>query len=228
MKLLVLPSILAGSLTLLAACTAPTEGNGAESVGATAQADSATHSYFVQIQDVYISKTRSKYTDTDVASIGVKVNGVLGTPVTYRLGDVKDGDHPLWLTLQTPPIGPSDQVEILFSVVNEADGDSTAGHAADLLNSISDAAEKYVNSVYPLGPVWPAINSGIHWINNEFRGWCDGAVVADAVLASGSQLGDLTANGPQVVSNRYDGTDSNAGCGANSLYFMRYQVSQAW
>jgi hypothetical protein len=144
---------------------------------------------------------------------------------TYPLGN--HGSGAFWPQLPyTFTAGDEDQVEVDVSIVNDHDPNDAASKAVSALDTISDYAEKYVQTAYPLGPVWPAVNSAIQTVNSWFAGGCDGAVAADTVLGTGATLRDWTAGGVYYTGvDRHDGTNSLWYCGATSLYFTQYSIT---
>lgn len=211
-----------------AGCAAQTGADGQESTASTKQALGADHSYTVRLHQLNVSRTRAKYQDTITVILSAKINGNLLTPVTYKLGDHGSGD--MWPLLPfTFTAGDDDDVEVLVSVVNDHNPDDAASKAVSVLNTVSDYAEKFVQSVYPAGPVWPAVNDAIHTVNGWFAGGCDGDVAADAILGKGSTFRDWTASGVYYGNvQRHDGSNSPWFCGATSLYFTQYSVTRNW
>lgn len=214
-------------LAALAGCSGQAEAE-AESVETSTQALSARHSYTVRLHEMNASRIRAKYNDTIVVMISAKVNGVLLDPASYNWGDHGSGDYYPELPFSFEA-NDDDNVEVLVSILNAHDPNGAGAKARDVLNTISDNAEKYVQSVYPLGPVWPAVNSAIHTVNGWFVGGCDGSVAADSILGKGATFRDWTARGTYYGPvQRHDGTNSPWYCGATSLYFTQYTVTRNW
>jgi hypothetical protein len=193
-----------------------------------AHADPTTHEYTVRLHQLNVSRTRAEDDDTISVSMSAKVNGTMLPARTYSLGN--HGHGVLWPELAyTFTAGDDDQVAVLVSVVNDHDPNDAASKAVGVLDTISNDAEQYVQKAYPLGPVWPAINSAIQSVNGWFAGGCDGAVAADAILGTGQTFDDWSENGTYYGGvQRHDGSSSPWYCGGTSLYFTQYSVTRDW
>jgi hypothetical protein len=56
-------------------------------------------------------------------------------------------------------------------------------------------------------------------------GRCDGPVADDQIIVDGAKLATWTANGPHNEVRKYEGLDSPFGCGANSRYFVFFNLT---
>jgi hypothetical protein len=80
----------------------------------------------------------------------------------------------------------------------------------------------------------PVIGSAIGalagWIAGELVGLltanCDGAVAVEQAEFTGQDLWDKTKDGPHEFSTIHDGTDSPAGCGSNSTYWVDWSLER--
>jgi hypothetical protein len=195
--------------------------------GSAAADEGATHGYTVRLHQLNVSRTRAKYDDTLTVMIAAIVDEQKVAEQSVYLGNYGSSDTWPQRVLLSFQAADGAKVKIVTTIVNDHNPTDAASQTAKILDQISDYAEKYVNGVYPAGPVWPWVNSEIHTINSWFAGGCDGTVAADAMLTTGQGLSDGTANGLYYSAvQRHDGTNSPWYCGATSLYFTQYSISR--
>lgn len=221
-------ALAAVALFATAGCAATTDATSEEALNVSAQADSVAHQSTVRLHQLNVSRTRAENNDTITVSMAAKVNNVMLPAKTYYLGN--HGHGVLWPEVGYTFTAANDaQVAVIVSIVNDHDPNDAASKTVSVLNTISDQAEQYVQKVYPLGPVWPAVNSVIHTINGWFAGGCDGAVAADAILGTGQAFNNEAANGRYYGGVQiHNGTSSPSYCGATSLSFTQYAVTRDW
>src|SRR5262249_3337268 len=93
-------------------------------VGRVAPAVSATAQYRVRLVKFHIDTTRARHNETDHLALSARVNDQAAKSSSLFVGDVNDGDH--WVTLQVGPLslGPSDTLNVVYSILNKGDNRS--------------------------------------------------------------------------------------------------------
>jgi len=167
------------------------------------------------------SKIRSKFKDTDIASLTVSVNGQVTGHITKDLGDLASGNHAIGIYL--PAIAPDDvTIQFSYQIINSGFDRSTEHSVKNAMDKLSDGAAKLCTGIFGYKEVWDAANKFIHWLNVLQFIDCDGVVAADAFSKSAGELQLLAAQGRQT--ERYPGSNSPALCGDTSLYFVEALV----
>ncbi len=197
--------------------------------------------FFFTLEKFHISKTRSRFNDTDVVTFGLKVGNQMFQPLTQGMGDIGDGEYLVSMRFGPIDVQPNDTVVLDYIIVNCGYETSGQGTLKEVTDSLSDAAADVVNNWLPgLGTLGNYIT---HKLHNVFYADCDGVVASDIIikntplpgqpiiLLTGSDLTDRTARvGVYSETRSYPGTDSPVGCGENSLYFVTWSISRpgAW
>ncbi len=205
------------------------------------------NSYTFAVDAMRILNTRSRDADTDRASASVAVGDGPPQTVTKDLGDVDNGGHQIQLTVGPVTVGVETGVAFNYLVVNaghaswddvngklrDAGGKLAAAGAAAATTAVSSAVGAAVGSA--IGTVaLPVIGTAIGvlagWIAGELVGLltadCDGAVAAELAVFHGQDLWNQTRGGPHAFSTVHDGTDSPAGCGSNSVYWVYWTLAR--
>jgi hypothetical protein len=185
-------------------------------VDTTANFDSAAR-FRIAFDDIQIENTRSRFNDTDFASLSV-TSDVSTYSQTLSLGDVDNG---LWnVGLTTLPFdlvpGKGNPVKMGYLVVNK-------GYSGDLTNfikTLNDIADRIADHYFPAGSTFfdaihSAINATVAWLDPD----CDGVVAADSFTIPTSELdSDTFFADRHRMHVHYPGSDSSTGCGSNSQY----------
>jgi hypothetical protein len=201
--------------------------------------------YFLSLDRIVISKTRAKNNDTDSVTFGLQVGAQMYQPFVKQMGDLGDGLHTIGFRFGPINVKPDDPIAFTYIVVNSGFNGETGLEIANLLSDVSaDVLSSY------LPGLGAAANFVGHKLNGIFGANCDGVVVAEKIdqewqLANssipfngapapgqpispltGSDLWRLTARGPLSETHEYPGTNSNIGCGENSLYYVTFTISR--
>lgn len=179
-------------------------------------------SYVFVMNRFHIFNTRALDEDTDTVSFGVQIGNQMITPQVKKMGDVDNGDHPV--NLQFGPIlikDPATRVVVNWAIVNDGHSSDT-----DLQTKLSSGLVGLATRVLGAASVWAAIAGAvINQILNIVFADCDGVVAAEQIDLTGGNLHAMTAatNGftQEIL---YPGTDSDTGCGSNSLYSVTWSV----
>jgi hypothetical protein len=192
-----------------------------------------------------ILNTRAHHEDTDRVSASVAVGSAPAQTVTKDLGDVNNGDYEIDLTIGPVAVGSNeDGVAFNYLILNAGnaswdDVDQKMHQAGDKLaeagaKAATDAIGAAVGASIGTA-VLPVIGSIIGaiagWIAGEVVGIltadCDGPVAAEQAAFKGQELWDRTKDGSHEFSTMHDGTDSPAGCGSNSVYWVDWRLTRA-
>ena len=186
--------------------------------------------YTFQLDSFDIQNTRAVWHDTDVASMGVKVDTLTIPNVTKALGDVDNGRHTVGLACDAfIKVDPAVQVALAFLIQNLGYSGSASAESDKALNWVSDKCKEIISNAFGYKVVWDNIDKIIQGINSILFADCDGPVAADSFTWTGQQLYDLTSGaggGKLVTSKFYPGQDSAVGCGSNSEYIVNMSVQQ--
>jgi hypothetical protein len=191
--------------------------------------------YVFGIDTIEIQRTRARHEDTVRMSMTAVVDNQRPDTLALDLGDHNDGTIEVHRNLGAVRLVDNDPardalgVTFSYIVLN-------AGHASwdDLNGKLSDASQElaqeggeYLDTETGTDNVWTAIAK---FVMSVFSGWafanCDGPVAGHKQRWTGQQLFDLTQNGPYHMSTHHDGTDSPAGCGANSIYVVNWTITR--
>ena len=187
-----------------------------------------------------ITDTRSRHEDTDFVTFTLLVqpkNGPPATPQTLNksMGDVNNGTHAVNLSFPNVKVGPDDTVVVNYLIVNSGHSsessiystlDSTAGKLATAGGSA--AAGALIGSAIPgFGTLIGALAG---WLAGELTSVldanCDGPVAAEQNTFTYNDLLQKTANGNYSETTTHPGTDSNYGCGGNSMYYVSWHIEK--
>jgi hypothetical protein len=149
-----------------------------------------------------VNETRAFHEDTDFVTIVVD-----GGSRTKALGDVNNGTHDTSLFLD-----------------RRANPGNTLRFSYVILNSGRDPA--YVSK--RLEAIVAGVRSAIGLnFSGVLTGGCDGLVAKGEHNFTATDLATLTANGKVISGKDYTaGTDSPAGCGGNSKYYVEWSITR--
>jgi hypothetical protein len=239
-----------------------TEGFGGGNV-AINNGDATVHRYRFTVDNFWISKTRSKFTDTLYLTMEAHANTdyfvvTTGAPTAteyqewgplswdnsegfWRLGNFGDGGHNIDPATISGALGlpgfdaRNDQlVELAVGLQNDCAGTGGyAGSGATTQNQpyyweYSPSYTPPATTEFAAGPIWPENLQSLtqHEGTGAFGCLCDGVVATDGMLVYGRDLEALTANGPYTRTAYVPGSNSPAGCGNNSVYYMTWTLSR--
>jgi hypothetical protein len=187
-----------------------------------------------------ITDTRSRHNDTDFVTFTLLVqpkNGPPATPQTLNksMGDVNNGTHAVNLSFPNVKVGPDDTVVVNYLIANSGHSsessiystlDSTAGKLATAGGSA--AAGALIGSAIPgFGTLIGALAG---WLAGELTSVldanCDGPVAGEQNTFTHDELLQKTANGNYSETTKHPGTDSNYGCGGNSMYYVTWHIEK--
>jgi hypothetical protein len=187
-----------------------------------------------------ITDTRSRHNDTDYVTFTLLVQpngGPAVAPQTLNksMGDVNNGTHAVGLSFPNVKIGPDDTVVLNYLIVNS--GHSSESSIYSTLDSTgaklataggSAAAGALIGSAIPgFGTLIGALAG---WLAAELTGVldanCDGPVAAEQNSFTYNDLLQKTANGNYSETTTHPGTDSNYGCGSNSMYYVSWHIDK--
>jgi hypothetical protein len=187
-----------------------------------------------------ITDTRSRHEDTDFVTFTLLVQPNGGPPAAPQtlnksMGDVNNGTHAVNLSFPNVKVGPDDTVVVNYLIVNSGHSsessiystlDSTAGKLATAGGSA--AAGALIGSAIPgFGTLIGALAG---WLAGELTSVldanCDGPVAAEQNSFTYNDLLQKTANGNYSETTKHPGTDSNYGCGGNSMYYVSWHIEK--
>jgi hypothetical protein len=199
--------------------------------------------YAFTIENFTIRNTRAPHQDTDVVIASLKVDERMLPVLIKPTGDVNNGDHPLNMTV-FPAIAVGRETKLCFSYVILNNG-AAAGHGADLqiaLNLLADVVGDSINAILDAAVIGSAVADLLKILIGLGTANCDGIVAIDTFRFTGADLHNFTQAGTVSYSpdeQRYPGNlpltsdaykriyESNAGCGSNSDYSVRWHVRRA-
>jgi hypothetical protein len=199
--------------------------------------------YAFTIQSFTIRNTRAWHNDTDVVVASLMLDDRM-LPVFIRsVGDVNNGDHPVNMTL-TPAVAIARETKLTFSYViqNNGAGATATAPLQTALNLLADVAGDSINEILDdASVVGSAVADLLKTLIGLATANCDGIVAIDTFRYTGTDLHDLTHSGtasyspgalayPGNLPPESDGYkrvyESNAGCGSNSDYSVRWSVQR--
>ena len=207
--------------------------------------------YEFRINSFDVASLRSAHRDTDFVTLGVTVDGVGNSPVTVGTGDVATGPHAIDLAVRVTVPNPDSTVVVTYSIINSghtndqqlsdaikltmnqlqnAAGIPTSGgdSMAQLGGDFSQAVQGDTDSSFWEKTGADILTAGLALLFAN----CDGPVAgmstpSGGTLFTGASLNDLTSVHQTVTyMTGFPGTDSPAGCGANSLYNVHWSVTR--
>jgi hypothetical protein len=186
--------------------------------------------YTVRLDSFKIDRLRAVDSDTDTVAFALQVNGRDYPNQSRDMGDVNDGVHPVGLAFTHVPISSGDTVKIALEIVN-------AGHVnrSELLTrlyngvtALKDKAKGYCENDPSVMTCFIAAGGyAISYLIQLLTGYCNGPVALDATSLTGDDVKSLTQQGaaPYAHTKTYPGTDSNWGCGKNSIYEVTWSIT---
>ncbi len=177
--------------------------------------------YTFRLDQYRIADTRSPHNDTDVVAYTLTVGDQTYTQ-TLPPSDVNNGNHDVCLEFPGIKIpASSTPVTIAFAIVNS--GHDSAAVETALQTGVDKVISGELGQDNPLSAAaMTAVNAALKLIFAD----CDGTVAADSLKVERSAL-DATippTGRVQTHTKHYPGTDSEAGCGGNSDYYVTQTV----
>jgi hypothetical protein len=193
-----------------------------------------------------ITNTRSSEKDSDKASVSIAVGGGNPVTVTSDLGNLGDGTYPLHLAVGPVAVDdPNLGVAANYLIVNSGHsswstidgvltkaGDALASAGAKSATSAIGSAVGATIGTAALPVIGTALGALAGWLVGEILGIviadCDGPVAAEQPALKGIDLWNRTqVPGASFQHTTYHpGIDSNWGCGANSEYYVTWQIQR--
>lgn len=209
----------------------------------------ASSQFTITLESIHISKTRSPRTDTDTVYFGLKVGQQDHQPFIKPMGDLSDGDYPLGLSFPNVSVALDDHVAFTYLVVNSGYDQSNESQVNEVTGMLADVGGDILNNWAPgFGSL---VAFAIKKLSDIFNANCDGVVIAEKIAAdlplqqsplipidytpppgtpipplTGFSLWEWTAEGPLRITREFPGTNSNVGCGENSLYYLTWSISR--
>ncbi len=204
--------------------------------------------YAFTFSEIDVKVPRSRSADTDYATLGIAVVDAQGTqvamhgPITKTLGDLGGGSTAaVNLGFQDMDVPDGGSLAVAAMVINKGSWDGTMP-LEEALNIVGGAVVGAVVSGSLVGvaatggaatpiAVWQAalITAGVVGVLEGVKllfADCDGWVAGSGFTLGRTALDQETQNGIFSWPVEYPGTDSPAGCGANSDYVAHYWVGK--
>jgi uncharacterized protein with LGFP repeats len=202
--------------------------------------------YSFSIDNFTISETRSRHKDTDYISASVAVAGRPTLSANQKLGDLDNGTFPTAMQFTGVPVGDDETAVFTYLIVNSGHSDpgeaekATETAAKTLAEKGAQAAATAVGgaigaalgasigtAIVPL--IGTALGALASWVVTSVGALlfadCDGPVAAAVHTYTGHQLRAGTSLGLKLTdSDHHPGVDSAHGCGANSIYDVRWTI----
>ena len=210
--------------------------------------------YVFSVDLVKVDTTRSLNADTDTAQATLTVGNSPAATATQWI-DAIGGTHPKEWQTNLLRFGPvtvelADSVVFNYQIVNKGDpnpnvvdsamtaaGKKLADYAVQsisksLLSGLTEIESVEIGTVSSAVPVvGPLLGILAGWLVSELTSIvfadCDGPVALEQVVLLGRDLCRNTAAGPYRTTTTHPGTDSNTGCGANSVYEVSWSITRA-
>lgn len=161
----------------------------------------------------HIFECRSPNTDTDYASLSVRVGDKLYGPKTKYVGDLDKGDHGVGLTIIAEVPSDNTQVVVAWAVINSDDGDEALNIVGNLALGLVGAA---LTEIPFIGTVLAAIFAVVvnPWRNHN------GPCVLQQCVTTGALLGQVNPlnSSPGETGAKNFGRDFSPGGGDSSNY----------
>lgn len=188
--------------------------------------------YLFTLDSVDITDTMAAHNDTDIAAATLGVGTWPPQSVSRHMGDVNNGNHPLFTNLQFGPatVELCEPVMLSWSIANSNDSDIESFVVSVLIKAAEDVVNDLLKGAVPvLGSIGGAIFAALLDYGLGFAlGGCNGIVAVGATppypngrvlqkAVAQSPGGKLTGHVP------YEGTNSRFGCG-NSHYTVNWSI----
>ena len=204
--------------------------------------------YDFSVDNFTISNTRSRHKDTDYISASVAVAGRPTRSANQKLGDLNNGTFGTAMQFRGVPVADNETAVFTYLIVNNGHSDPGVAERA-VEQAAKTLAEKgaQIAATAVGGAIGAALGASIGTAVvpiigtalGAVAGWvvtsvgallfanCDGPVAAAVHTYSGAQLRAGTSRGLKLTgSDHHPGTDSAAGCGSNSVYDVRWTISE--
>jgi hypothetical protein len=203
--------------------------------------------YSFTLERLHIDTTRSRGDDTDTVSFAVGIGRSSATATSAATGDVDGGDVGLNLAFAPQFVATGEKAVMSYFVFN--------GDASKLHIGLDDLSRKVIDQYIQQGleggpsndpganipddpglpdnatfgdPSWGSVLQ-FAAIGDFLFPDCDGMVAADLIARSKTELDTAIDSGDGTTfrqSRRYPGSDSPAGCGANSDYTVTWSIAR--
>ncbi len=187
-----------------------------------------------------ITDTRSRHEDTDYVTFTLLTKPHAGVATTKSLkkalGDKNNGTFPIGLSFSDVSIASGEEVVMNYLMVNSGHKsesqvystlESTGGKLATAGLTAAGAA---VGTAIPIPGLGTALGALAGWLTGEVTSLlhadCDGPVAVEQVKFTYDDLVAKTAHGPFKHETKHPGTDSAAGCGKNSVYYVSWHIQR--
>jgi hypothetical protein len=181
-------------------------------------------SYMITFDGFTASVVRSPDADTDHTAVAAQVNNQQTLSAAISNGDIHKGQTATTSLMLGPlDVGLSDSLKFSYSVINNGHDDrlkvlpALVGACIEVLGSAFSANQKILQAITTI------LTGGLGIIFAD----CDGVVAAESLTFSGGQLADMTSvTGEYAATKTIPGTDSDWGCGDNSLYKTYWHIQR--
>lgn len=198
---------------------------------ATATVDIAA-SYSVTLDSFHILRTRSGwyiFGEQDLVILAVSAQLGADAPLTdgRTIGKVGSGNYPVGIRLGSfvgvPGLAPD--LTITYLLMNRDFDQSEQALAQEIFDTVSKITQTALDSAYPQGPLWSAVDWVTEQINKLLVANCDGTVAADKISLSSSYLNQVTSgSGAYSETRDYPGSPSDWRCGDSSDYTVTWTI----
>jgi hypothetical protein len=203
--------------------------------------------FAITLDSIRITDTRSLHQDTDFVTFTMQLKSATdsGTPWALRksLGDVNNGTTNVGLSFPDIHIDPSQTLIFNYLILNcgymiynpgykgerEVEGLlQTAGNALAAKGLVTGGTQFGILTYPGLGTL---LGKDYGFLDGELRrilgdGSCDGFVAAEQVTLTYNELLEKTTHGLYQHETPHPGTDSEAGCGRNSMYYVDWHITK--
>ena len=190
--------------------------------------------YTFSLDGFRIGTTMAAHTDTVHVFLTLKAGSQLTGPLRENTGDLNDGT--VFLDLRIPAsVDHHESVLMTYQIVNNGHASEqqqleneiqTARTVAETVRAIgSTAFPPAAEAVAAIEAGLWAIGGALSFLSNQVD--CDGLVLSDAIVATGSELAALTEpTGSYTETRSYTGPETPSGCGANARYDVTWTISR--
>jgi hypothetical protein len=176
----------------------------------------ASYTYTVNFRDIYIRNTRSRHTDTDYATVKIRVGSQTKEASAY-IGDLNNGPKEFDLTIPNIVI-PADDTAVVLAISVTNSGHDPGAEA--LANAISSILPDAADAILPGSGDFVSLFTQAINLPGLLAPNCDGPVIiARTGPFRGADIAALSKAGTwwALMGTDY-GYDSAGGCGSNSNY----------
>jgi hypothetical protein len=190
--------------------------------------------YKFRLDNIRITKTRSRHEDTVYVAMGLKTGDQPVQTLQKRMGDLNDGTYNVGLESEVD-VNPGTKVVMSYLVVNSGNSDPSSqlstistnitkklydedgGTAGDNTESENTDWWSYIE---------PVIEEIVEYGIGLFFANCDGWLAGEkGLIFTDSSLNMMMVNNPYRKEIYYPGYDSAEGCGKNSQYYVTWEIT---